>query len=122
MQTPSWVNQLFQSIDAMDTEKFLEFLADNAQFKFGNSPAAIGRDAIRAAVSGFFTTIKGLRHNLLNTWVHPDTVICQGEVTYTRHDGSQICLPFLNVFGMKGDRIKDYLIYMDINPLYSPQK
>jgi ketosteroid isomerase-like protein len=122
MQHPTWVTQLFQSIDRMDTKTFLTFLSDDAQFKFGNAPAAVGKEAVRQGVDGFFQSIKGLRHNILRTWVHPDTVICQGEATYTRHDGSQLTLPFVNVFGMKNNLVKDYLIYIDINPLYAPAK
>ena len=53
-------------------------------------------------------------------WVLPDTIFYKGEVTYTRHDGSTITLPYFNVFGMDGELIKDYQIYMDINPLYNP--
>lgn len=111
--------QLFQSIDAMDTNKFLTFLADGAQFRFGNAPAAVGKDVIRQAVGGFFQSIKGISHNILRTWTHPDTVICQGEVTYTRHDSSQLTVPFVDIFGMEGNLIKDYLIYIDITPLYA---
>lgn len=122
MNNPAWVQQLFQSIDAMDTPKFMTYFAEGAQFRFGNAPPAIGKDAIQKAVDGFFTTIKRIRHNILNTWTHPDTVILQGEATYTRHDDSQLTLPFVNIFGMKDSLIKDYLIYMDITPLYAMNK
>ncbi len=118
MESPSWVNQLFQSIDAMDTNRFLSFINNDAQFRFGNAPPVVGKEAIGQAVDGFFASIKAIEHRLLDTWTHPDAVICQGEVTYTRHDNSHVTLPFVNVFGMKGNLVKDYLIYMDINPLY----
>ena len=119
MNTPSWVPKLFQSIDAMDTGTFLTFLTKDSQFRFGNAPASFGKPAIRQGVDGFFSSIKALKHRLLNTWTLPDTVICQGEVTYTRHDNSQITLPFVNVYGTKGDLVKDYLVYIDITPLYA---
>lgn len=120
MDIPIWVRQLFQSIDAMDTNKFLTFLTDDAQFRFGNAPPAIGKQAVGQAVSGFFATIKGISHRLINTWMDSGSLVCQGEATYTRHDGSQITIPFVNVFGMKNNLIKDYLVYIDIAPLYTP--
>ena len=120
MDTPTRIRQLFQSIDAMDTDKFLTFLTDDAQFRFGNAPPAVGKKAVGQAVGGFFGTIKGISHRLINTWTEAGSFVCQGEATYTRHDGSQVTLPFVNVFGMNGDRIKDYLIYIDITPLYTP--
>ena len=117
MAAPDWIRQLFEKIDAMDADGLASFLADDARFRFGNAPEVRGKKNIRDAVAGFFASIEGLRHGILNTWVHPDTVICQGEVTYTRTDGSQITIPFLNLFGMEGDRIGRYLIYADISSL-----
>ena len=111
--------ELFKTIDQMDSDKFVSFLTDDARFCFGNAPAVVGKEAIKKAVSQFFSSIKSLTHKNLNLWVNQDSLTYQGEVTYTRHDGSQLTLPFVNIFGTKGDKIKDYLIYIDINPLYS---
>ena len=47
------------------------------------------------------------------------TQVCEGEVTYERHDGSKITLPFTDVFEYSGERIAHYKIYMDIGPLYA---
>lgn len=109
---------MFASIDAMDTERFLGFLTDDASFKFGNADAAVGKEAIRKAVSGFFGLINGLSHNIINIWEIGDAIICQGEVTYTKKDGNKITLPFVNIFKMKDSLIKDYLVYIDIGPLF----
>jgi hypothetical protein len=40
-------------------------------------------------------------------------------VTYQRHDGSEISLPFTDIFEYDGDLIAHYKIYMDIGPLYA---
>ena len=119
MEEIDWVRQLFQTIDAKDTDGFLSFLSDDAQLRFGSAPVVVGKDAIREAIDGFFAGIAGLRHHIARTWVHPDSVICQGEVTYTRTDRSQVTLPFVNLFAMEGDHIEEYLVYIDLAPLYS---
>ena len=103
----------------MDTDVFLAFLEDDALFRFGSEEMVRGKEAIGKTIDGFFESIKGLSHEIMETWFEAGTVICQGEVTYTRRDDSYITLPFVDVFRMRGDRIKEYLIYMDINPLYS---
>ena len=113
------LDALFAAIDAKDTSAFLDFLADDASFRFGSAPAAEGREAIGEAVEGFFSTIAGLEHTLAWTFADGDTLVCEGDVTYTRHDGSKIALPFVDVFDMDGDKIKNYKIYMDIAPLYA---
>jgi len=120
MSDPSFVAPLFEAIDAMDADAFVSFLSRDAVFRFGNGPEVRGREAIREAVAGFFGTIAGLRHRLLGTWTHPGTVICRGEVTYTRKDGSDVTLPFADVFELRGDEIREYQIYMDVAPLFAP--
>ena len=81
--------------------------------------AVRGRDAIREAVDGFFATIAGCRHDIRNSFGREATLFCEGEVTYRRHDGSEISLPFADVFEYEGDLIAHYKIYLDIGPLYA---
>jgi limonene-1,2-epoxide hydrolase len=111
--------KLFASIDAMDTESFLSFIDENATFRFGSSPPVTGRDGIGASVNNFFSMFAALRHDLMRVVADDNTVICEGEVTYTRHDGSKITLPFANVFEVKNELITLYRIYIDIGPLFA---
>ncbi len=110
---------LFASIDAKDADRFVSFLTPGGRFRFGSAPAAVGRDEVHAAVSGFFQSIQGLGHSIDKVFAGWDSLVTEGEVTYTRHDGSTITLPFVDVFEYEGDLISDYKIYMDIAPLYA---
>jgi limonene-1,2-epoxide hydrolase len=40
-------------------------------------------------------------------------------VTYTRHNGSSLSVPFANVFELKGDKIASYRIYIDNSALFA---
>lgn len=113
------MNDLFAAIDRRDADGFVAFLTENASFRFGNAPAVIGRDNIRACVSKFFSQIKGLRHCVLEVLECPGKVICEGEVTYTRLDDKQVTLPFADIFRMQGALIADYRIYIDVSPLFA---
>lgn len=113
------ISELFGAVDQMNADKFVTYLTEDARFKFGNADAVTGRENIRKAVANFFTTIKGLRHRILNTWSIEDTIFCEIEVTYTRHDGKKVVLPCMNRFNMQKDKIRDYTIFIDISPLYS---
>ncbi|MCI0518502.1 MAG: nuclear transport factor 2 family protein, partial [Woeseiaceae bacterium] len=110
------INALFAAIDRKDAKGFVEFLTDDAVFRFGSAPAVQGRTAIEQAVSGFFSAIAGCRHELSASWTGPKTFACEGKVTYQRHDGSEITLPFADVFELRGSRICAYRIYIDIAP------
>lgn len=118
-QASDWWRRLFERIDAKDTGGFLQFLEEDAEFRFGNADPIHGREAIAAAVDGFFQSIAASRHRVEHLWEDPGTRACQGSVRYTRHDGTQLTLPFANVFYMDGERIERYLIFIDLAPLYS---
>jgi limonene-1,2-epoxide hydrolase len=113
------LKKLFTFIDAMDLESFLSFISKDGTFRFGSAPAVVGHDAIQDVVGGFFESIAGLRHVLKRTIVSGSTIICEGEVTYTRLDDSSITLPFTNIFEVSSGVISEYKIYIDITPLYA---
>ena len=116
-----WIHDLFDTIDRMDAAAFASFITEDGVFAFGNNPPAVGREAITAAVGGFYQAIAGLSHTLTEVWETPTAVLVEGRVTYTRHDGSTLTLPFFDVFRMRGGAVREYLIYMDINPLFAAQ-
>jgi hypothetical protein len=109
---------LFRAIDARDPAKFVSFLAPDASFRYGSAAPVAGREAIAQAVAGFFGTIQALEHRLLYQWQDAASRVCEGEVTYTRHNGSKITLPFVVVLRPRAGLIQDYRIYVDIAPLY----
>ncbi len=110
---------LFATIDNKDAASFVQFLTEDAVFRFGSAPQVRGREAIREAVDGFFATIAGCRHAIGNSFGNDSTLVCEGEVTYRRHDGTEITVPFANIFEYDGDLIAYYKIYVDIAPLYA---
>jgi len=112
-------NKLFASIDAMDTESFLSFIRADATFRFGSSPAVRGHAEIRAAVESFFASFAALKHDLQRIVADGNAVVCEGEVTYTRHDNSTITLPFANIFDVDDGLISQYRVYIDIGPLFA---
>ena len=114
-----WLETLFASIDASDADAFVNFMTPDGVFRFGSARPVKGREAIRAAVAQFFSTIDGCRHALHRSWQDDDTVVCEGDVTYRRHDGSEITLPFCNVLVLSDGLIQRYSIYADVNPLYA---
>jgi hypothetical protein len=85
----------------MDVESFLAFIAPSGTFRFGSAPPVQGRAAIGEAVGGFFSSIAGLQHDVQRIITDEGVAVIEGEATYTRHDGSTISLPFVNVFEIR---------------------
>lgn len=111
--------RLFNAIDNADTETFVSFLSDDAVFRFGNMPAVEGKENIRQFLNNWFPTIRGVEHDQIEIWEAGGVRIMNGRVTYTRHNGSQLSVYFSNTFKLKGDKIKDYLIFVDTSQLYA---
>ncbi len=119
VQMPAVVQDVFKAVDAKDAGAFASYLTPDVTFRYGNSPVVTGRDGARQAVAQFFGAIKALRHELLQVWTNDEMVFCKGEVSYVRHDGSNAGpFPFFNLFKLRGNQIAEYLIYVDISPLF----
>ncbi|NQU28740.1 MAG: nuclear transport factor 2 family protein [Candidatus Marinimicrobia bacterium] len=118
MDRTEWVKTLFDSIDRQDNDAFQAFLADEIVFRFGNAESVNGKLAAGDLVKGFLESIKAISHDVLESWVEGNTVICHGRVTYTRHDSSTLTVPFANILKTNGRLISEYLIFVDVSELY----
>ena len=103
----------------MDAKAFASHLAEDCALRFGNADEVVGRGAIEEAIAGFFTTINGISHHVLDEWNVDNTTITQLEATYTRKDDRQVTLPAVAVWRRGGELIDDYRIYVDLAPVYA---
>ncbi len=117
---PTWLQKVYETVDAKDAAGFVRYFTDDGSFYYGNTPPVTGHETIRDFVAGFFGHIDALSHSVSDSWFQERHVISRGEVTYTRKDGSQVTVPFANVFDMDGDKITRYQSYVDITPLVNP--
>jgi ketosteroid isomerase-like protein len=116
---PPAVRDVFQAVDAKDAARFVSYLTPDAVFRYANNPLVTGREGIQEAVAQFFQAVKSLRHVVSDTWAVNDMVFCKGEVSYVRHNDTLAGpFPFMNLFKMRDGLIAEYLIYVDISPLW----
>jgi ketosteroid isomerase-like protein len=115
----STTSELLRDIDSMDAKAFASHLSENCVLRYANNDEVVGRDAIEQAIAGFFGTIKGLEHRVVNEWAVGDATILQFEVTYTRHDGGQVPVPAVTIFRRGDDLIDDYRVFIDLTPVYA---
>ncbi len=110
---------IFADIDAFDPDKFVAHLTQDAVFRFGNADPVVGRAAVREAVAGFFSTIDGLTHHVLDSWDVGDTTIVRIDVDYRRKDGKSVTVPNADILTFDGDLVRNWQIYIDLAPLYA---
>jgi ketosteroid isomerase-like protein len=113
------LSAIFADIDAFDPDRFVAHLTDDVVFRFGNGEPVVGRAAVRDAVAGFFTTIGGLTHHILQTWDIEDTSVAKIDVEYVRHDGKHVTVPNADILVFDGDLVSNWQIYIDLAPVFA---
>lgn len=108
---------LYQAVDALDAEGVGSFVAADVLFRLGNFDPLQGRQQVVDANAAFFGTISAMQHTISGIWSDADTVICSGEVHYTRKDNSTLSVPFATVLTLKNSLISDYRVFVDVSPL-----
>ena len=113
------VAQTFADIDAFDPDKFVAHLTDDVVFRFGNADPAVGKAAVKEAVTGFFSSIDGLTHHILNVFDAGEVAIAQIDVEYVRKDGKHVTVPNADILVFDGDLVSNWQIYIDVAPVYA---
>ena len=116
------VTRVFETIDRMKADEYASYFAEDASFRFGNAEPIVGRQTIRDAMVVFFSTIKGLHHEVVGVWEgeweQGDVYSVETEVTYRRTDDGVVSLPATSTMRMHGDSIQDWRIFADLTPVY----
>jgi ketosteroid isomerase-like protein len=115
-----WPARFFQEVDTFSVDRLLACFADDVEVRFGNQPAIHGKEAARAAFSGFYSTIAGMRHEADTVVIAGDLATQQAKVIYTRKDGQEVPLPVASHLRRTPDGLINRLwIYIDMAPLFA---
>lgn len=114
------VQLLFAAVDNRDVAALAEFFDDDITFRFGNADRIHGKAAVQSTCEAFLGSLAGIRHEIENLWqVDTDRIVVTMTVHYDRTDGGNLSLPCANTFRIRENRITDYQIYMDVNPVFA---
>jgi ketosteroid isomerase-like protein len=95
-------------------------MSDDVRLRLGNAEPVEGKSAFVEAVNGFFASVAGCRHDVINVWSDGDTLIAELDVHYMRLDGGEVSVPCCNVFRLRDGAVADYRTYIDVAPVYAP--
>jgi len=97
-----WVVDLFQAIDAMDTDTSVDFLTNEAVFVYGSGNPVTGKENITSFLAVFYGNLTGIVHRISGVWECDETTFVQTTCTYTMKDSRDITILALNLFNMEG--------------------
>jgi hypothetical protein len=114
-----WFSDMYANIDAMRLNEFAEVLAPDVKVVVGNNPAMNGRQAAKEGIGYFFSTIKGLKHHLVNVVEGNGLTFLEANVEYLRKDGKTVTVPVVTVLERSSDLVTSLRIYFDVAPVYA---
>jgi|GEM_PF-67793 len=113
----AFLANLYHAVDNKDLQFLNRYLADNVQFRIGNSPVMTGKAEVLAANEQFFGSIRSMSHRLEGSWQDADQLICKGQVDYVRLDGSKTSASFSTFLTVHNGLISDYIVHADLSEL-----
>ena len=111
------ITSLYTAVDGLSAQGVVEHVTDDVRFQLGNFEQIRGREAVKDSNTTFFKKIRAMRHTISGIWCSGDTAICDGTVHYTRLDRSEHEVPFAAHLGIRGGKIANYQVFVDISEL-----
>ena len=115
----SWIYDYYAVVDRLVLEGLMALHSDETRLAFANAPVIEGKQGFRETLRGFWSTIRGMSHEVTGAWVLHDGRVGIGEVvvTYTRRDGSQTVVNACTVLRRRDGLIRDIRIHGDFTAL-----
>lgn len=112
------VRSLIGLFEAMDVESAMTYFTEDALYRFGNHPPAVGKAAIASLFEASqLDRIARTSFDINEIWEIGDAVICQMETSHACNNGKAVALPCAIVFRMEDDLVREMRVYMDASPL-----
>lgn len=113
MDRDAWVREMFRALDEGSVPALFPYLHDDVVWRFASYPPGRGKESFAAGWAAMSERVKRLEHAVHRVWSEGESIFCHGEVSYHLVDAATVTVPFANVFQLRGDRISEYLIYVD---------
>lgn len=114
-ETVAWLQRYYSLLDGGRVREALdEFIAHDCTIRFANrEPVDFLSEARRMA-----TLVKGIRHGILNVLEGNEGMLaCELNVTYFKHDGTEVTLPGALFARVEDGRFVEQHAYVDPTPL-----
>lgn len=114
---PVWLREHYERVDANDFAYLGERFADDIEVRFGNRPAAIGKEAVGATLADVHKPFNSSLHRFVDIWQQGHTTLIAFDVVYSMKDGSEVRLETFTILERRDELIKSMKVYIDEGPL-----
>lgn len=117
---PDWIADYFAMVDTLDVDEFVTWYADDASFRFANSPPAVGKPAIQAALRQFYGLIRSMRHEKTGAWADATSGAWEATAHFETRDGRTFALPAVSTLRVRDGLVREFRFVMDASPITQP--
>lgn len=113
----TWYEEFYASVDAMDATRVAEMCTADTTVKFANHPPAVGVEEVTAALQRLWSTLKAMRHHLVDVIEDGDRAVVEAIVDYTLPDGRTVSIPAATAILRRDGLVASQRVYIDLAPL-----
>jgi ketosteroid isomerase-like protein len=114
---PAWLTGFYAKVDSLDLDGVMAGFTPDAVMQFGAQDVVSGREAIRAGLTGLFSILDSMQHEIRRIWVSNDTTLMEATVTYYLTGGRQVPIPVVTILDRRDELIADIRIFIDRVPM-----
>ncbi|KQX19524.1 MULTISPECIES: nuclear transport factor 2 family protein [unclassified Sphingomonas] len=115
-----WLADFFRDADRLDLPLLTGWFGEDIDLRIANMPPMLGLPAAEEAFRQFWSTIKGMSHEVQQRIVNGRDGMQLSIVTYTRLDDRSVAVPVASHLRRRPDGRLDRLwIYIDLAPLFA---
>jgi hypothetical protein len=113
----SWLREHYEHVDANDFAWVGERFAADIEVRFGNRPAAVGKEEATATLADVHAPFHHSTHRFVEVWQQGHRTLIAFDVTYAMNDGSEVRIETFTILDRADGLIKRMKVYIDEGPL-----
>jgi ketosteroid isomerase-like protein len=116
--TDWYLGEYLAAMDALDAERYADFLADEVSVQFNNAPAVQGKQAVTAMLSGYWQSFAAIEHEPLNIYGSDERFMLEALNHYVRHDGRKVTTRAVALTDRDAEgKVTSVRVYADASPV-----
>jgi chemotaxis response regulator CheB len=118
--TREFINRVFAAVDTRIASNFMEFLAPDVIFVYGNQAPVVGLEHIKGMLEQFNASVKSMNHDIVGAFQCKDVWAVETKAHYEDLFGRHFVFPACNLITVRDRYISVYKIFVDNSVMWQP--
>jgi ketosteroid isomerase-like protein len=114
-----YLREYLAAMDALDAERYANFLSEDVSVQFNNAPAVEGKSAVITTLAGYWQSFAAIEHEPLNIYGSDERFMLEALNHYVRHDGRKVTTRAVALTDRDAHgKVTSVRIYADASPVF----